>query len=266
MNIQIGLILYVMLSVHFAYAQKVYSKEEIDAIMNPPVLENAGRLLEFENLHIDSEELSEDDKPVEFIFKCRNISNDRIAITRITTSCGCTEAVVGNPVIKPGESTEFKVVFNPFGHPGSNLLKVFVYSSLSENNPLAVLTVNVDVTPSVALWKDYRYSMGKLRLRNRTVDMGVVHNGKRRSVRLACANAGSKPLKISAMKGFIPDFLALRTEPEVMQPSEEGFLILEFNGNIPDGISGKRNYRIILDGLDVKPSDRSLYVSLEVVK
>ena len=144
-------------------------------------------------------------------------------------------------------------------------MRAFVYSDLSEKTPVAVLTVNGEVTPSVKLWKDYRVTMGELKLRSKTFNFGRVRNGSRRLEKIACANSGSKPLKVTAMKGFLPDFMSLRTEPQVLEPSEEGYLVIELTGNTPDKTIGNKTYKVLLDGLHVRPSERMIDVKLEFV-
>lgn len=255
-----------LLSVQRIIAQKVYTRDELERVMNPSVLEKADLLLRFDSTEINAGVISEDDKPITFSFRCRNVSGKRVVITRINTTCGCTDAQVDNLVIQPGGEANIKVVFNPFGHPGKAFLRTFVYSDFSEKEPIAALTVNAEVKPSEKLWKDYRYTLGTLKLRNITADLRQVEIGKKKSLKIACANSGSRPLKVAPMNGFLPDFISLRTEPEILSPSEEGVLVIEYNGKMPKEISGKKNYKVILDGLDVRPSQRTITVSLEFMK
>lgn len=265
MRIVFIFILSFILSVEFVFPQKVYTKDELDSVMNPRLLVGNKDLLRFAAVEINAGIMSEDDKPLSFSFKCRNVSNRLITITKISTTCGCTDAKISNSVIKAGEETEVLLVFNPFGHPGKAFLRAFVYSDLSEKMPIAVLTINGEVTPSVKLWKDYRFTMGELKLRNKTFNMGKVRIGTKRTERIACANSSSKPLKVTAMKGFLPDFMSIRTEPEVLEPSEEGYIILELKENVLDGIIGKKTYKVLLDGIHVRPSERMIGVNIEFV-
>lgn len=259
------LILSIILSVEFTFSQKLLTREELDGLMNPSTLSESEKMLKFDSTEINAGIMSEDDSPLSFSFKCKNISNRQIVITRISTTCGCTDAKISTPVIEPGKDAEILLVFNPFGHPGKAFLRAFVYSSISEKTPIAVLTVNGEVTPSVKLWKDYKFTMGTLKLRNKIFNVGAVKQGTKRIERIACANSGSKPLKISAMKGFAPEFILLRTEPQVLEPSEEGYLILEIKGNVPENLSGKKTFKVLLDGLDIRPFERMIEVNMEIV-
>lgn len=248
------------------FPQKVFTTGELDSLMNPSVLSGSDDVLRFDRTSADAGTISEDDSPRSYIFGCRNVSRDTVVITRISTTCGCTEAVVSNPVIEPGGDARVRLVFNPFGHPGKAFLRAFVYSSLSSVSPIAVLTVSGEVTPSATLWKDYRYTCGPLKLRSKVFRAGQIRRGTVRTERIACANAGSRPLKISAAPGFAPGFITIRTEPQVLQPSEEGHLILQTDGRIPSGISGKRVFRILLEGIDTRPSERTIEADMEITE
>ena len=264
MRIVVALLLAVVFYVQQFYAQK-YARKEFDKVLNPSLLAGADSILRFDNTVISAGTMSEDDEPGSFCFKCRNTGTRSVVVTKIATTCGCTEAKINMPVIEPGGEAEVTLVFNPFGHPGKAYLRAFVYSDLSEKLPIAVLTVNGEVTPSAKLWKDYRFTMGDLKLRSATFNLGKVRIGSKRKERVACANSGSKPLKVTAMDGFLPSFMSLRTEPEVLEPSEEGYLILELKENVPDGIIGKKTYKVLLDGLRTRPSERMIDVNLEFV-
>ncbi|MFA4842705.1 MAG: DUF1573 domain-containing protein [Candidatus Omnitrophota bacterium] len=59
----------------------------------------------------------------EFIFK--NETKDKIKITDITTSCGCTASKAGKAGLLPGEETAIEVSFNSKGFSGP--VQQFVY-------------------------------------------------------------------------------------------------------------------------------------------
>mgnify|MGYP000069700367 CR=1 FL=1 len=53
--------------------------------------------------------------------------------------------------------------------------------------------------------------MGHLKIRAKTINMGTVTATMHRRVeRIACANAGNEPLKVSAVKGFLPEFFEVK--------------------------------------------------------
>lgn len=251
---------------HIINAQKVFTREQLERVMHPVVLCDAFKILRFDTTEINAGIISEDEPPQTFIFRCRNISDRRIAITRINTTCGCTEAYIDHPVMQPGDEACIKVEFNPFGHPGKSQLRAFLYSDISESQPIAILILNTEVTPSAKLWKDYRYTIGPLKLRNVVADLGKIFIDKPKSIKIACANSGSKPLCITQVKDSLPEFISLYTEPSILAPSEEGMLVIEYNGTYPVGLDGISSYEVILDGIDLPSSQRTISVSIELVK
>lgn len=255
----------VWLLAHALCAQKFFTREQLESVLNPPLLENAESILCFDSLSVHAGTLSEDDSPVTYVFPCRNVSGKQVEVIRVRTTCGCTDAVVGKTVLEPGEGTDIRVTFNPFGHPGKLFTRTFVYVSLSDEKPAASLSIVGEVLPSSALWKNYRYSMGNLRTVRRNVDFGLVKRGTKRSEKIACANSGSRPLTVKATDGFLPAYLSVRTEPETLEASEEGFIVVEVDGEkFPERKDGKVSLNILLDGISAPPSDRMLRISLEM--
>ena len=86
----------------------------------------------------------------------------------------------------------------------------------------------------------------------------------RRVERIACANAGNEPLKVSAVKGFLPEFLKLRTEPEVLEPGQEGLLMVELDGRKLSGQKGKKSFSVLLEGVSGRPSDRTIKINMDI--
>lgn len=256
--------MFILLSVPSLMAQKAFSQSELDAVLNPVLVEHAEKMLRFERMEINAGTLSEDDKPQVFTFTCTNVEKQRVVVTKIATTCGCTNAQIDSPVINPGEKAMIQVTYNPFGQPGTIYTRVFVYADISEKKPIAALTISGKVTPSAALWKDYRYTMGHLKIRAKTINMGTVTAAMHKVERIACANAGSTPLKIGGVEGFLPEFLSLRTEPEVLEPAQEGFLIIELDGKKLSEQKGQKSFNVLLEGVSGRPSDRTIKVNMNI--
>lgn len=254
----------VLLSVSFMQAQKVFTQEELDAVLHPALIDCAEEILRFERVEINAGTLSEDDKPQVFTFTCTNVWKKKLVVKRIKTTCGCTGASIDHPVIAPGEKAVVRMTYNPFGQPGKIYTRAFIYADLSDEKPVAALTLLGRVTPSSALWKDYKYAMGSLKIRARVINLGVVHPSMHRLEKIACANAGNKELRISAAEGFLPAFLKLRTEPEELEAGQEGFLVVELDGKKLPEEKGKKQFSVLLEGLSVRPSDRTIKISVEI--
>ena len=57
-------------------------------------------------------------KTVEYIFTFENRGTDDLLIKEVTTSCGCTAALLSANVIKPGETGQIKVSYDSQGRAG----------------------------------------------------------------------------------------------------------------------------------------------------
>ena len=124
--------MFILLSVPSLMAQKVFSQKELDAVLNPVLMEHAEEMLRFERMEINAGTLSEDDKPQVFTFTCTNVGKQKIVVTKISTTCGCTNAHIDSPVINPGEKAVIQLTYNPFGQPGTIYTRAFVYVTFPE--------------------------------------------------------------------------------------------------------------------------------------
>lgn len=206
--------------------------------------------------------LSEDDPPRTCVFRCRNTGSQPEVITRIHTSCGCTGAKSDRLRLLPGEEAQITVTYRPLGHPGRVLTYIDVFTDKDEAHPAATFTLTGKVTPSKALWKEYRYAMGDLRLRRKRVVFHASGAGRQQVERIVCANAGTEPLTLKAGQGTLPAWLTLRTVPSPIPPGEEGVieLIVE-SSQLPSTPTGLRAH-ILLEGLNVRPSERMIEVDI----
>lgn len=72
---------------------------------------------EFEEMNWDFGEINEGDR-VEHTFKFKNVGNDDLVISNVTSSCGCTSPDWPRKPIKPGEESKIIVEFNSQGKSG----------------------------------------------------------------------------------------------------------------------------------------------------
>jgi hypothetical protein len=73
-------------------------------------------------------------------------------------------------------------------------------------------------------WRHLPKRMGNLRMKRSLVDFMIDSKYPFPSERIWCGNSGNVPLKIVAKD--LPDFISFRMEPEVLQPNEEGDMII----------------------------------------
>ena len=77
-------------------------------------------------------------------FVVRNIGTQDLVIDRITTSCGCTAALVDDKLVKPGKAATLRVELQTLASPGRVERKILVRSNDEAHDPLE-LKVQVNV-------------------------------------------------------------------------------------------------------------------------
>ncbi|MBQ8501458.1 MAG: DUF1573 domain-containing protein [Bacteroides sp.] len=236
------------------------SREQIDSIVNPPLLESQTEILRFNNdkLHIGT--LSETDSPRSYTFTFRNVSTSTVSITRVHTSCGCTLASFDKQPIAPGAESSIKLTYNPKGRVGTVDARAFVYTTVSEKSPIAKLTLLGNVS-SDDEWNHLPYSLGTLKAKRKQITITVNENGKT-TERILCGNAGTTPLRLSAP--MLPLYVTFRCEPEVLQPGQEGDLVITIDGTkLSASSSSMLKFSMLLEGIKVRPTDRTIKVTVQ---
>lgn len=77
-------------------------------------------------------------------FTIRNIGSADLVIDRVTTSCGCTAALLDDKLVKPGQSAALRVELQTLGNPGRLERKILLRSNDENHDPLEIrVQVNV---------------------------------------------------------------------------------------------------------------------------
>lgn len=102
---------------------------------------------------------------------------------------------------------------------------------------------------------------GAPRLKQSRLLIDEVQPGTEPSGRILCGNSGDKALRIRSL--FLPPYARLTTEPEVIGPGEEADLVITILADkIPATMPQDFTFPVILEGLDARPSDRTLQVKV----
>ena len=87
-------------------------------------------------------------KTVEYTFRFENKGTEDLLIKEVTTSCGCTAALVSSSTVKPGEKGEITVSYDSQGRAGAVSRTITIVSNdLVE--PVKELTITATVTSSM---------------------------------------------------------------------------------------------------------------------
>lgn len=243
-----------------AQEMKSYTREEMEQLVNPPLLERGDEILRFDSCRQYIGKLSESDAPRTCSFSFCNAGRSEVTITHITTSCGCTGASFDKSPVLPGERRIISLTYHPKNRVGTIDTQAFVYTTLSDSKPVAKLTLWGEVTSSDE-WRHLPYAMGALRVKRKETVIREVTPNRKPSVRILCGNSGTTNLKLSAR--MLPVYATFRTEPMIILPGMEADLVITVDGSkLP---AGKRplHFRFLIEGANGRPSERTVSVTIE---
>ena len=242
-----------------AQENRLMSREALDSLMSPKVMPGGDKVLAFEALQKDFGVIYEDGSPLAVDYRFVNVSSKPVSITRITTNCGCTVAEIGDSLVSPGEKGVIAILFNPRRRSGTVDTNTFIYTSLSNMEPVAKLTLLGNVIDNDE-WNHLPCRMGSLKLKRKEVAFEPVKAGTKPQLRIPCANVGTKPLLLSSE--LLPAFASFATEPQEIAPGEEGDIVITINGDMLPPKT-PRSFSVVVDGIEGRISDRTLKVKLE---
>ena len=203
-----------------AQERKIVSRAELDALVNPTLSETAQGAIIAEPATRNMGEVA-DSATINADFTLRNTTSEAIEVTAIRSSCSCLKVVTPIARIEAEECVTLRAEFNPAGRNGGFSIPILLYTTLDTKHPTVRLVVEGCVIASDE-WSHLPQSMGTLRLSRKS----VTFDSTTRTERIRVANIGDTPLRISATSTI--EGIALRTEPEVLQPNEEGDIIITY--------------------------------------
>ena len=237
--------------------KRLPQRAAVDSLLNPSLHRGADKIFLFEKKTVNMGTLHESDtvRVVEFVFS--NVSDTVVTITDVTTHCGCTAAEFDKKPIAAGEKSKIVVRYNPKGREGTVDTGAFVYTDITGRRPVAKLTLRGIVVDDDE-WSHLPYAVGDLKFKRKQV---VFKNG-RIAARIPCANVGAKPMTLTS--SFVPVYATFSTEPKVLQPGDEGDIVISIN---PDSLQkyapATNSFSIIIEGVEGGISLRTIRAIIE---
>lgn len=227
---------------------KIIPQEMLDKAAAPEKVEAVGVSIEG-GTTIDLGTIAEDAEPRKVTFEWHNGSGRAAAVTQIRTGCGCVVADYDKRPVESAHNGKVELSFNPKGRSGKVSYKVWLYTTLSDKGPSAMVEIVGEVHTSHSSTPQWPHSMGTLLLRSKRV---VMEGGKGR---IAVRNGGSTPLTVMHDSRLSSKGIVAYTEPRVIEPNCEGDLVIEWQqtegGNAP---------RLYLQGVNCPPRERHIVV------
>ena len=238
------------------------SRAQIDSLLNPPLSADAESIVRPARQTRDIGTLTEDDAPLACRFVLTNVSGKPIEVRQVRITCGCLKAEYPKGTVTPRGTQEITLTYVPRNHPGSVDADAFVYVAGGGDTPVARLTLTGNVLPGADEWARYPYAAGKLRMKRKSIEVRFAAEAKV-TERILCANSGGRPLRLSAR--LMPAFARFRTEPEVIPPGCEGDIVITVEkALLPQGKGDSFSFPIVVEGVEGKPSDRTITVSVTI--
>ena len=173
-------------------------------------------------------------------------SGNRPMMWSCRATCRCLSAT--NGAVKGGEASEMSMTFSVKGFPGPFDHKLFVYEGGDNQKLVAVVRVKGYVIPDTDRSGDYPYHCAGLLLRQPSVkfDNTTIE-------RIACKNGSQSAVRVRKDALLSSAEIELRSEPEVLQPGEDGDLIVTLKGK------KRENLKLYIDA-DMAPRTREIKI------
>ena len=128
----------------------------------------------------------EQGKVLTYSFKYKNIGDATLNIKKVTSTCGCTAAVVKGKKLNPGKEGEIKISFNTTGYAGNTSKYIYVETN-DPSAPQKQLTVSaaIDVPPAP-----------RIELDNYSLDLGLILDTESIETQTKIKNSGELELLV----------------------------------------------------------------------
>ena len=220
---------------------KLVPHSALDSVANPRTVPSA---LVVEQKIVDLGRVAESETAMRTI-EIKNRGN-RTVMWNCRATCRCLSAVGG--VVKGGQSAELGLSFSGKGFPGPFDHKLFIYEGNDSQKLVAVVRVKGYVVADADRSGDYPYHCAGLLLRRPSVNFDSSN-----IERIACINGSQRAVKVRKDDLLSSAELDVKSEPEVLQPGQQGDLVITLTGE------KRENLRLYIDA-EMAPRTREIKV------
>lgn len=126
-------------------------------------------------------------KVLTHVFVFSNLGDSNLTIKKVSTTCGCTAALISDKNIAPGKKGEIKVTFNTRGLGGKMTKYIYVESN-DPKQPRRQLTVIADIKVP---------PQPKINLDHYNLELGLFLNSEEVSAKTKIQNKGERELTVN---------------------------------------------------------------------
>ncbi len=230
---------------------RIIPQEQLQEAANPSTIEEQAMLFVQGN-KVSFGTIGEDSEPWRTTLGWHSAEGKRLTITQIKTSCGCLVTEWDKRSATNATEGSIAIEYRPKGHIGGIRQRIFVYTTLSDTKPTAIVEIVGTVEPSANRSSLYPHNAGTLGLRTKQVKMPA-EGGE---VEIAVMNCGSEPLRVEHDQRMSLGGAQAHTEPKVLQSGEEGVLVVEYKpeDTLP---------MLYLKGVNAPPRERRIEIEIE---
>lgn len=240
-----------------ALAQTILSRSALDSLVRPALSDRAEGTIRADSRTIDVGTIS-DSELVVVEFTLRNNHDEPVTLTELRASCSCLHILSSQATIAAGGSYVLSAEFNPRGRSGVFSYDINIYTSLDSASPTERLTLKGEIERTDP-FTHLPYAIGALRLSRTSVTLEDVTATATRRERIAVANSGTTPVRVSARTTV--EGLRLRCEPEELAAGSEGDIVIEYRPTKEPTTDIET--MVILDGVEVSATARIIRITLK---
>ena len=180
-----------------------------------------------DTLTYDFGTIAEESVAATHAFNIKNSGDAPLHITRVTTSCGCTQPEwTGSPIL-PQQKGFVKITYDPNGRPGPFIKTIAIHSN-AQDKPY-MLAIKGVVTPRQPKpIYNYPYALGLLKSHAKRVLFESIHHNEVLTEQVMLKNETKHPITIDL--GKYPTHLTVSVHPQTLEPGAMGELSVLLDG------------------------------------
>ena len=196
------------------------------AFASAPVL--AQGIMTFDEEGWDFGDIREADGPVSHTFRFTNTGDLPVVVERISVSCGCTTPSFRQAPVRPGESGEIQVTYNPAGAEGKFSKPVAVIYNNGKNHVTLQLFGKVIAKPRV-IEESYPFVLsGEVRANMLHLGFDTMEHEEVKSRTLEIINHSDRTVELATTVEPGSGFLKI-TAPNRLKGGEKGTITITYD-------------------------------------
>ena len=175
-------------------------------------------VIKFDSMEHDFGEVKEENGPVTYEFKFRNLGQEAFLISDVKVSCNCTTPSYSREPVKPGKYGFIKASFDPKNTDGP-FSKLITVIGNTNQSPIYLTIKGVTIPRPRTVLDDYPAIMGSLRFPVNHVLLGDLGINQVDTGYIKIYNHSNKPIKLISLKS--PDHIWTKALPQTINPKQK---------------------------------------------